>query len=96
MSEKKLTIGAAALVAIVATAGFAAFTNAHRGDPSVQGPNFDPEVHEAMEAAFENMDYEAWLEARINMPQGRMMEVIDSQEDFEIVKNCGAAQSAPL
>jgi len=40
---------------------------AYRGDPTVQGPEYSEERHEAMTGAFENNDYEAWK----NLMQGR-------------------------
>lgn len=83
MTEKKLTIGAAALVAVIATAGFVGISSAYQGDPSVQGPNVDTETHEAMLDAFENKDYEAWLANKPSQGKGRMMDVVNNQENFE-------------
>ena len=80
MKDKKTTIGAAALVAVIATAGFAASTFAYQGDPNVQGPNFNEETHEIMTKAFENKDYSAWKDAKPNQ-NGRMMEKIN-EENF--------------
>jgi len=34
--------------------------SAYRGDPSVQGPDYSVERHEAVTAAFEAGDYDAW------------------------------------
>jgi hypothetical protein len=82
MTNNKLTIGVAALVAIIASAGFAASTFAYQGDPSVQGPNVDATTHEAMTQAFENKDYSAWKEAKPNQTKGRMMEVINDDATF--------------
>ncbi len=77
MKKNNITIGVAALVAVIATAGIAASTFAHQGDPNFQGPNFNEETHEKMLDAFENKDYDAWKEAKTNMGQGRMMERIN-------------------
>ena len=33
---------------------------AYKGDPTVKGPNYTEERHQAMEKAFENRDYNAW------------------------------------
>ncbi|MBT4277656.1 hypothetical protein HOD96_02840, partial [Candidatus Falkowbacteria bacterium] len=80
--ESKLRIGAAALVALVATTGIAVSTFAYQGDPNVKGPDYTPERHEAMTQAFENVDYNAWKEARGETKgKGRMMEVIN-EENF--------------
>jgi hypothetical protein len=49
-------IGALATTAIVAPQ----LASAYRGDPSVQGPNYTEEQHEAVTNAFDNGDYEAW------------------------------------
>jgi len=65
---KKITIGLVAVGLIVAgtllTTGVA---SAYRGDPTVKGPNYTPERHEAMTKAFEANDYTAWS----NLMQGR-------------------------
>jgi len=82
MDNKKITIGAAALTAVIVTMGFAASSFAYQGDPNVQGPNYTPERHEAMTAAFEAKDYNAWTEARGDMGRGRMMEVIN-EDNFD-------------
>ncbi|MBT4277481.1 hypothetical protein HOD96_01910, partial [Candidatus Falkowbacteria bacterium] len=45
-------------------------------------PDYTPERHEAMTQAFENVDYNAWKEARGETKgKGRMMEVIN-EENF--------------
>lgn len=51
---------------------------AYRGDPSVQGPNYSQERHEAMEQAFESKDYQAWKEARRDR-KGRVDTVVNEQ-----------------
>lgn len=83
MTDKKITIGAAALVAVIATAGFAFSSFAYQGDPSVSGPNVNSETHELMLKAFENKDFESWKANKPNEAKGRMMEVVNSQEAFE-------------
>jgi len=75
MKNNKLTIGAAALTAVIVTAGFAASSFAYQGDPSVQGPNYTPERHEAMTAAFETGDYNAWKE--LMSGKGRVTQVVN-------------------
>lgn len=47
-----LTLGGALILAQAA--------QAYKGDPSVQGPNYNLERHEAMTQAFANKDYAAW------------------------------------
>lgn len=48
---------------------------AYRGDPSVRGPNYTPERHEAMTKAFEKNDYNAWRD--LMGGRGRVSEVIN-------------------
>ncbi|MGV8171454.1 MAG: hypothetical protein ACP5OA_02045 [Candidatus Woesearchaeota archaeon] len=52
---------------------------AYRGNPEVQGPNYDAQVHEQLEAAMEAGDYNAWIQIREdnNLPmRGRIFQVI--------------------
>lgn len=74
MNKKILGIGAAILGAgmllVTASSAFA-----YRGDPSVQGPNYTPERHEAMTKAFENNDYNAW-KAQMQ-GKGRVTQVVN-------------------
>lgn len=53
---------------------------AYKGDYSVKGPNYNEDVHEALETAMENGDYDAWVKIRQdnNLPtNGRMFQVIN-------------------
>ncbi len=67
------------LSAITLGAGMLLVTNsstlAYRGDPNVQGPNYTAERHEAMTAAFENNDYNAWKE--LKQGNGRISQIIN-------------------
>ncbi|OGZ19377.1 MAG: hypothetical protein A2494_01300 [Candidatus Lloydbacteria bacterium RIFOXYC12_FULL_46_25] len=78
MNKKLLGLGVAALVlgGIGVSAGTAL---AYRGDPSVKGPNYSVERHEAMEKAFENKDYAAWK--TLMQGRGRVTQVV-TQENF--------------
>ena len=82
MKNNKITVGAAALVAIIATAGMTASTFAYHGDPSVKGPNVDTKTHEAMTDAFENRDYNSWKANKPNEAKGRMMDVVKDKATF--------------
>ena len=82
MKKNKLTIGAAALVAVIASAGFATSTFAYQGDPNVQNLNADTETHEAMTAAFEDRDYKSWKENKPSEAKGRMADVIKDDATF--------------
>ena len=53
---------------------------AYRGDPNIQGPNYNEAVHEQLESAIEAGDYDAWVKIRQenNLPMnGRMFQVIN-------------------
>jgi len=52
---------------------------AYQGDPSIQGPSYTAERHEAMTQAFENNDYNAWKE--LMSGKGRVTQVI-TEENF--------------
>ncbi|OGH11727.1 MAG: hypothetical protein A3B38_03170 [Candidatus Levybacteria bacterium RIFCSPLOWO2_01_FULL_36_13] len=67
-----LGLGAIGLGLIAAHPNIA---DAYRGDPSVQGPNYSEERHEAMEKAFENKDYNVWKNLMQN--RGRITQVIN-------------------
>jgi len=64
-----LVVGSGILFASVSGA------SAYRGDPTVQGPYYSEERHEAMEQAFENQDYNAWKD--LMQGRGRVTEVIN-------------------
>jgi len=72
--EKATIFGLLALmvVGLVATTGL---VSAYRGDYSVKGPNYSEERHEAMEAAFESLDYNAWQ--KLMTEDGRHPRVVD-------------------
>lgn len=55
---------------------------AYRGNPAMQGPNYSPERHEAMEVVFEKNDYQGWLKLMENKAW-RLKEVVNSQAKFE-------------
>ena len=74
MNKKSVVLGGAIL-----TLGILSFGTqkalAYRGDPSVQGPNYTAERHEAMTKAFENNDYNAWKE--LMEGRGRVTQVVN-------------------
>ncbi len=57
---------------------------AYQGDPSVKGPNYSTERHEAMEEAFENEDYDAWK--NLMEGKGRVTEVINEDNFAKFAK----------
>jgi len=79
MINKTVLLGISVLVL-----GGAIFTpsivEAYRGNPSVQGPNYTVERHEAMTKAFANKDYNAW-KSLVSGNKGRVAQVIN-QSNF--------------
>ncbi len=61
MNKKTIMMGTLGLVALSAVA-IATGTYAYQSNPAKVGPNYTPERHAKMEAAFENNDYAAWKE----------------------------------
>jgi Spy/CpxP family protein refolding chaperone len=81
-SNYKIITTAAALTAVIAIAGIAASTYAYRGDfeeGRIIGLN--PEKNLAIAEAFENKDYNAWLEAVGEESRNRAKNKIN-EEDF--------------
>jgi hypothetical protein len=74
MNKKSIMIGTTALV-LGGVLTIPAFAEAYRGDPNTQGPNHTPERHEAMTQAFENNDYNAWIE--LMSGRGRVTQVVN-------------------
>jgi hypothetical protein len=69
---------------------------AYKGDPNVQGPNYDADVHEQLEAAIESGDYDAWIQIREdnNLPmKGRMFQVINADNFYKFSELHNAMQS---
>lgn len=77
---KKLLILSLSLVTILASVKAA---SAYQGDPNLKGPNYSPERHEAMEAAFvagEN-GYDNWLKLMENRAW-RLKQIINNRKIF--------------
>jgi hypothetical protein len=73
---KKLTMGLMTVGLIVAGTLLATgVASAYQGNPSVKGPNYTPERHEAMTKAFAANDYTAW--ASLMQGKGRATQVIN-------------------
>ena len=76
MKVTLLGLGVVALV--LGVVGVSAGTAlAYQGDPTVKGPNYSVERHEAMEKAFENKDYNAWK--NLMQGKGRVTQVVNEQ-----------------
>ncbi len=72
--KSKKTIVSLAVLTLILTAGVAS-VSAYQGDYSKAGPDCTPEKHEAMEAAFESGDYNAW--AGQMSGKGRVTQVVN-------------------
>ena len=79
---KKRTLGLEALALTLGVIGVSAGTAlAYQGDPTIKGPHYSVERHEAMEKAFENKDYDAWKEALPAQAKSMMGQAI-TEENF--------------
>ena len=62
---------------------------AYQGDPTVKGPDYSDERHEAMQEAFEDLDYQAWYDLMTEngrIPKITQVITADNFEDFVIAK----------
>ena len=75
---KKVTLRLSILAVAGAIIILPSTTDAYRGDPNVQGPNYSLERHTAMQNAFENHDFEAWKSLMQDMGKVRVVEVINA------------------
>ncbi|MCK5460559.1 hypothetical protein KAI58_01075 [Candidatus Gracilibacteria bacterium] len=73
-NSTKLLSGTFALAIVAIATTSSAF--AYRGDISVKGPNYSPERHAIIESAFENNDYNAWIEQMEG--RGRVIQVVNA------------------
>ncbi|MFA6017459.1 MAG: hypothetical protein WC744_05220 [Patescibacteria group bacterium] len=74
MKKTILTLGLTALV-IGGLFALPKAADAYRGDPTVKGPNYTEERHDAMEKAFESNDYNAWK--NLMSGRGRVTQVVN-------------------
>lgn len=72
--NKLLTVLGVSAVVLGGIFTYATTADAYRGDPSVKGPYYSEERHEAMEKAFETKDFEAWK--NLMQERGRVSQVI--------------------
>jgi len=71
----KILTGSILTLALVATGISEA--SAYQGDPNVEGPNYSPERHETMTAAFASGDYTTWTSIMAeNTKHGRVMDKV--------------------
>jgi len=76
MKKSLIALGIAALV-VGGAVLLPQAVQAYKGDPSVKGPNYTVERHDAMEKAFTNNDYNAWKSLMTG--RGRVTQVINAQ-----------------
>ena len=68
--------------------------SAYKGDTSKEGPNFSEERHEAMEDAFETMDYEMWKELMLeNEMRPKVTELVTEDNFAKFVEAHEAAEN---
>jgi hypothetical protein len=89
MKTKKYIVGGSAIALMLTTGAVTA--SAYQGDYTQQGPNYDADRHEAMEAAFDNLDYEAWAELMDG--RGRVTEVVTA-DNFDLFAQAHALAEA--
>lgn len=75
--NKKMFFLALAGVATSAVVLIPNQAQAYQGDPSVKGPNYTVERHEAMTKAFATNDYNAWKSQMAG--RGRVTQVVNEQ-----------------
>lgn len=77
--KKSLIAGLSVVTLLASTTS----VSAYRGDPSVEGPNYSPERHTAMQAAFDAgaNGFQNWLKLMENKAY-RLKEVITNGEIF--------------
>ena len=77
---KTSTIALGLTVAAIGSVGLIPqIVQAYQGDPTVKGPNYTEERHQAMTEAFASENFQAWKS--LNNNRGRLSEVI-TQENF--------------
>lgn len=79
MNKKTIIALSIATVVLGGILTFPKTAVAYKGDPTVKGPNYTEERHEAMEKAFETKDYNAWKS--LMQGNGRVTQVIN-QDNF--------------
>ncbi len=80
---KKITILGLLALMVVGMFFSTSLVSAYRGDYTAKGPDYTEERHEAMETAFESLDYATWRELMTaNGRNPRVVEVV-TESNFE-------------
>ncbi len=91
---KKITIFGLLALMVVGIVISTSIVSAYRGDYSIQGPNYNEERHEAMEDAFESLDYNTWYELMAeNDRHPRVVDVVTENNFETFVQAHEAAES---
>lgn len=93
MKNVSVGLGIAVLTAGVLGMGMQV-VSAYQGDPNVTGPNYSADRHEAMEQAFEDVDYEAWKE--LMNGKGRVAEMVTAGNFDEFARAHELAEAGDL
>jgi len=89
MTNKKIsnkTLMSLGIFGVMAILGMS-MVFAYQGNPNIQGPNFSEERHEAMQDAFDNLDYDAWVVLMTeNDRHPRIVDVITEENFSEFIE----------
>ena len=87
-TKKTYAIAASFMIALLGMS----LVMAYQGNPAVQGPDYSEERHEAMEQAFDNSDYNAWVS--LMQETGRNPRVLDVVTEDNFATFVGAHEAA--
>ena len=92
-NRKTMSMLALGIVALLGVS----FVAAYQGDYSAEGPNYSEDRHEAMELAFDNLDYDAWVALMAeNGRHSRVTEVVTEDNFALFVEAHEAGKSGDL
>jgi hypothetical protein len=92
-NKKMLSVFALGIIALLGIS----FIAAYQGDYSVNGPNYSKERHKAMEQAFEDLDYDAWVTLMIeNKRHSKVMEIVTEDNFATFVEAHEAGKSGDV
>ncbi|HCQ31093.1 TPA: hypothetical protein DIU27_01755 [Candidatus Collierbacteria bacterium] len=92
--NKKIIFASSLVLTLIVGGVYASRAWAYRGNPTIQGPNYSAERHEAMERAFETNNYEAWKTQMGG--RGRVSEVVNKDNFAEFAKAHQLAEAGRL
>lgn len=93
MTKKSMFLGIASFALIGAIVAPQAIL-AYKGDPNVKGPNYSIDRHEAMERAFDKVDYNSWKSLMTG--RGRVTQVINAQNFPKFVQAHNLAEQGRI